>query len=350
MGRRRWVEECQSVSIPPIAEVEVRLSAARQAGYTNLSFVEGDLMDPVFVNEQISELKPDTIVHLAAQPSAPYSELDGEHAAYTQKNNNDSTRNLLWSIRENGLADRTHFIETTTTGVYGAPGFDIPEGLLDVTTQGGRDKVPYPGMARSWYHMSKCNDINNLQLSNVQWGLTITDLRTAIVFGTETEDSAKSLDLRTRFDFDFFFGIVVNRFCAMAIGNFPIAIYGKGEQSKPYISLEDCVESIAGAVERPADPGDMRILNQVTKVESVLSLGQTIRREAESLGLDVTLEHVPNPRIENETHRMQIENGAFLDILGDVRCTMAQGIVQALKALLEHRDTLLKYRDRFMKE
>lgn len=53
----------------------------------------------------------------------------------------------------------THFIAATTTGVYGAPEYLIPEGFYEVEYKGGRDVVPHPHMAGSFYHMSKCNDV-----------------------------------------------------------------------------------------------------------------------------------------------------------------------------------------------
>ena len=79
----------------------------------NISFIQGDLVDRNFVNQIISTYKPEVIVHLAAQPSAPYSHINGEKANFTQFNNNQSTRNLIWSLKESNLLD-THFIETTT--------------------------------------------------------------------------------------------------------------------------------------------------------------------------------------------------------------------------------------------
>ena len=38
-------------------------------------------------------------------------------------------------------------------------------------------------MAGSWYHMSKCNDINNIYLAKRTFGINVSDFRTAIVYG-----------------------------------------------------------------------------------------------------------------------------------------------------------------------
>ena len=43
-----------------------------------------------------------------------------DNSLFTSKNNNLSTLNLLWSLKELALL-KTLFVETTTTGTYGAP-------------------------------------------------------------------------------------------------------------------------------------------------------------------------------------------------------------------------------------
>ena len=130
-GRRRWVEECGAVSAVPIFSMEERIQAAKKHGFKNIEFQELDLVNRDDVYLLLQEFRPDVILHLAAQPSAPYSELNGERANYTQHNNVQGTRNLLWGVKENNLLDSL-FVETTTTGIYGAPEFEIPEGFFEI--------------------------------------------------------------------------------------------------------------------------------------------------------------------------------------------------------------------------
>ena len=70
-ARRKWVEEIGSVSANPILSPGERKKRVEELG--KVSFVEGDLTSREFVNMLIRVYKPDTILHLAAQPSAPYS-------------------------------------------------------------------------------------------------------------------------------------------------------------------------------------------------------------------------------------------------------------------------------------
>lgn len=282
LARRRWVVECGADTAIPIEEMGERLLIAREYGFSNISFVQGDLTQQDFVGQLFDTYTFDAVIHVAAQPSAPYSHINEERAAFTQFNNNQSTLNLLWAIKNKGLIESCHFIETTTMGVYGAPEFELPEGFIKAENKGKSDTIPLSGMAGSWYHMSKANDINSLFIANKLWKLSITDLRTAIVYGTETEETSLDPKLATRFDFDFYFGVVLNRFCAMAITGYPITIYGKGEQRKPQISLEDCVQSISNAVQAGSQAG-MQIKNQTTEVVSIIDLASYIQKSAKDL-------------------------------------------------------------------
>ena len=341
LDRRDWVEESGSVSAVPIDDPEARFAAA-----PNLSFVEGDLADRDFVDQILSVHRPETVLHLAAQPSAPYSSINGERALYTQRNNLSMNLNLLHGLRENGLED-THFIETTTTGVYGAPEFPIPEGGATMEHEGERDEVPFPAMAGSWYHLSKSHDAANMRLAHKQFGIPISDVRTAITYGTETEETRADDRLKTRFDFDYYFGVVAHRFAAQAVAGYPLTVYGKGEQRKPFVSLEDAVEGLARLAVGDA-PDDLTVYNQVTRPIAIVEIAETIRDVAADFDLDVGVTHVENPRDEDETHRMEIDNDRYMELIGEQRATFADGIEDVLGTLTRYADTIESHEDRFL--
>jgi UDP-sulfoquinovose synthase len=349
LARREWVERVGSVSAVPIASFEQRREAATETGRRNLSFVRGDLVDRAFVAELLATHEPRVVVHTAAQPSAPYSQINGERANDTQYNNLQATRNLLFGLHEAGLSD-THVIETTTTGVYGAPEFPIPEGGATMEHGGERDDVPFPAMAGSWYHLTKAHNAANLRLAHSQFGLPVSDVRTAIVYGASTTETREDTRLATRFDFDYYFGTVAHRFCAQAVAGYPVTVYGKGEQRKPFVSLEDAVEGLArlaleDAGERP-DP--MTVYNQVTRPISIVDIAATIRSVGADHGLDVSVEHFENPRDEDETHRMAIENDRYMNLIGEQRTAFEAGIEDVLTTLLDRRETVEAYEDRFL--
>ena len=347
-GRRRWVEECGAVSAIPVVSMKERLEAASAKGFKNIRFHELDLVNREDVYAMLAEFRPDVILHLAAQPSAPYSEVSGERANYTQTNNVQGTRNLLWGLKENNLLE-TLFVETTTTGIYGAPEFPIPEGFFEVEYKGGKDTIPFPGMAGSWYHMSKAMDALNLWIANRQWKLTVADIRTSIVFGAETEETALDPRLATRFDFDFDFGVVANRFCVMALTGEPITVYGKGEQKKPQISLEDAVESLVNAVELPRDK-KLSVYNQTAELFSIKDLAEAVKKGAEKMNFKAEISFIPNPRVEKEEHDMKMANERFLKLLNKTPHKLEDNIIGIIEKLAPHKDRIVAHKHTFIRE
>jgi nucleoside-diphosphate-sugar epimerase len=195
--------------------------------------------------------------------------------------------------------------------------------------------------------MSKSNDVNNLYLANKMWRMSIIDLRTAIVYGTETEETALAPELATRFDFDFYFGVVGNRFCAMALTGHPITIYGKGEQRKPQISLEDCVCSIVNAAKLQVN-GKFEIYNQTTEAPSIKWIAESVKKAGERLKFHVEINHIPNPRVEKEEHKMTINTDKFRKLLGKPKYDIDSGIYQTINSLLPYKDLIAQYKDTFL--
>ncbi|MBX0325396.1 NAD-dependent epimerase/dehydratase family protein [Halomicroarcula sp. F13] len=349
-ARREWVEEVGATSATPVASIDERIRAAEETlGVSNMSFVEGDLTERAFVDELLQVHEPETIVHAAAQPSAPYSQINGERANYTQHNNMQATRNLLWGLEEHDLTD-THFVETTTTGVYGAPEFPIPEGGATMENQGEADDVPFPAMAGSWYHLTKSHDAANMRLAHKQFDIPISDVRTAITYGTETEETREDDRLKTRFDFDYYFGTVGHRFCAQAVAGYPVTVYGKGEQRKPFVSLEDAVEGLAQLALGDADdrPDGLTVYNQVTRAISIVEIAETIADVGSEFELDVAVEHFENPRDEDETHKMEIENERYDDLIGGQAQTFEEGVEDIFETLTRYTETIESHEDRFL--
>lgn len=348
-ARREWVASVGAKSATPIAPMEDRIAAAEEEGFSNLSFVEGDLTDRDFVNRLLAIHEPDSIVHTAAQPAAPYSQIDGERANYTQHNNLQATRNLAFGLHEAGLSD-THLIETTTTGVYGAPEFPIPEGGATMENRGERDDVPFPAMAGSWYHLSKSHDAANLRLAHKQFDIPISDVRTAIVYGAGTDETRADDRLATRLDFDYYFGVVAHRFAAQAVAGYPLTVYGKGEQRKPFVSLEDAVEGLTrlALVDPDERPDPHTVYNQTTRAISIVEIAETIADVGAEYDLDISVEHVENPREEDETHKMEIEHDNYDDLIGASAVDFGAGMRDVLDAMVERQDVIEAHEDRFL--
>jgi nucleoside-diphosphate-sugar epimerase len=348
LGRRKWVNEIGAEPAVEILPMSERLQLSRDMGYTNMTFVELDITDYKSVKDLIALYKPEVVLHLAAQPSAPYSQMSGEKANFTQDNNISMTRNLLWALREHSLT-RSHFIETTTTGIYGAPSLNIPEGQIAAMDSDGKtDMVPYPNMASSWYHVTKGFNATNLQLMNFQTKMPTSDLRTSIVYGTDTKETEGVPGLATRFDFDFYFGTLFNRWCAMAVIGEPITVYGSGNQIKPVIHLEDAAQSMVDLV-KTGNSGEYLVFNQLTEYVRIRDLAQMITDYMRSTGKDIQIKNIPNPRVEKEDTEYRFENERFMALLSVKPRQMRDSIGEVLLSLMPHSERIHQYRDRLMR-
>ena len=86
---------------------------------------------------------PETVVHYAEQPSAPYSLLNYKFANKTLTNNLLVTNNLMFAVRD--YSRDTHIIKLGTMGEYGTPNIDIEEGWLDIEHKGRMDRFLFHG-------------------------------------------------------------------------------------------------------------------------------------------------------------------------------------------------------------
>ncbi len=299
---RRRVSEVGSWSATPIPSFPRRLAAVKEVLGRDLAFHRGDLQDFDFVRDVLARERPDAIVHLAEQRSAPYSMIDVHHAVTTQVENLTGTLHLLYAMR--AVCPDAHLVKMGTMGEYGTPNVDIPEGFFEVEFRGRKDTLPFPRRAGSWYHWSKVFDSGDVMFATGIWNLRATDVMQGVIYGIRTPEITDRR-LLTRFDFDETRGTALNRFIAQAVVGLPITPYGKGGQRRGFIALEDSMQSLRLAIEHPASPGEYRVLNQFDAAYSVNELAEVARRVAAEFGLAATIEHPPDPRVEAEDHYYQ---------------------------------------------
>jgi UDP-sulfoquinovose synthase len=243
---------------------------------------------------------PDTVLHYAEQPSAPYSLINYKYANITVQNNLLTTNNLVFAVRD--FNPDTHIIKLGTMGEYGTPNIDIEEGWLEIKHKGRKDAFLFPRQASSLYHTTKIMDTDLLWFGVRMWKLKVTDLMQGPVYGLQTEQSEEDPRLFTIFNYDEIFGTVINRFIVQAICGYPLTVYGKGGQTRGYLNIEDTLQCVRVAAEKPSAPGNMRIFNQIMETFSVIQLAEKVQRVGGKLGYDVQIKPLPNPRCEAEEH------------------------------------------------
>lgn len=287
-------------SLTPIVPMQDRVHAWEQVSGNRMESHVLDICDYHGLRAVFESFRPDTIVHYGEIPSAPYSMIDRDHAWETQRNNVEGCMNVIWAMRE--ITPDAHLVKLGTMGEYGTPNIDIEEGYLDIEHNGRTDRLPFPKLPGSFYHLSKVHDSHNIHFACRVWGLRATDLNQGVVYGMHTDETRLDDRLLTRFDYDEIFGTALNRFCVQAVLGHKLTVHGKGHQTRGYLNIRDTIQCVDLATRTPAAQGEMRVFNQFTETFSVLQLAETVVAAARHLGYNAQLEHVENPRFELEEH------------------------------------------------
>ena len=311
-AKRQWELEEGIEPLLPIPTLHRRVRKWKDVTGKTIKVHVGDLCNHRFVYKLLDEVRPEAIVHYAEQPSAPYSMQTRTTAVYTQTNNVVGTLNLLFAMRR--YCPNTHLIKLGTMGEYGTPNIDIEEGYITVTHNGRTDTLPFPKQPGSFYHLSKVHDSHNITFACRIWKLAATDLNQGVVYGITTKETDLDQDLRTSFHYDHVFGTVLNRFLVQAVVGVPLTVYGTGGQTRGFLDLRDTIQCVELAARNPAKPGEFRVFNQFTEQFSVMDLAKKTVEAGRRAGLNVTIDHLPNPRIEMESHYYNAKHSKLADL------------------------------------
>jgi UDP-sulfoquinovose synthase len=337
--RRAMSVELGAGSLTPIQSLQERVRAWAEVSSRTVAAFVGDLTDAYFVDQVVGDFKPEAIVHYGEQPSAPYSMIDRKHAVETQRNNVEGTLNVLYAVRD--IVPAAHLVKLGTMGEYGTPNIDIEEGFLEVDHNGRTDTLPFPKMPGSMYHLSKVHDSHNIHFACRIWGLRSTDLNQGVVYGVRTDETDLDDRLCTRFDYDEVLGTALNRFCVQAVVGYPLTVYGKGGQTRGFLNIIDTLQCIKLAVENPAGPGEYRVFNQFTEQFSVLDLAERVKRVGESVGINVTVDQLPDPRIEAEEHYYNATHTKLLELGLKPHLLTDEVVGHLLETIQRHKDRIL---------
>ena len=311
--RRNACTELDVGMLYPVPSLMERAKIWYELTGKEIKVVIGDLSDPEIMRSFFSgrveyswavDKKftgiPETVMHYAEQPSAPYSLINYKYANITIYNNLLVTNNLMFALRD--FSRGTHVVHIGTMGEYGTPNIDIEEGWLEIEHKGRKDKFLYPRQASSLYHTTKIMDTDLMWFGVRMWDLRITDLMQGPVYGIETPESAVNHKLRTIFNYDEIFGTILNRFIVQALVDYPLTVYGKGGQTRGYLNINDTLKCVHMSEKTAAQQGELRIFNQIMETFSVNQLADKVQHVGKALGYDVKINHMENPRKEAEEH------------------------------------------------
>jgi UDP-sulfoquinovose synthase len=360
--RRNACTELDVGMLYPVPTLQERAKIWHELTGKEIKVVIGDLTDPELMRglfdgrvsyqwavDQKFTGVPETIVHYAEQPSAPYSLINYKYANITVANNLLITNNLVWALRD--FSRDSHVIHIGTMGEYGTPNIDIEEGWLEIEHKGRKDTFLFPRQASSLYHTTKIMDTDLFWFGVRMWDLKVTDLMQGPVYGIETEESeigeqrAEGMEHReenggqnsslqsphsslssgsslltphshllTLFNYDEIFGTIVNRFITQAVVGYPLTVYGKGGQTRGYLNIKDTLQCVHKSEQTPAKAGELRIFNQIMETFSANDLAEMTQRVGKKLGYEVEINHLENPRKEAEEHYYNPTYHGLIDI------------------------------------
>jgi UDP-sulfoquinovose synthase len=296
MNKRLWEAQASVRPLTHTPTMEERRIAWMKHGKPLMTYTCDIADNDRKLQEIISMVKPEAVIHYAEQPSAPFSMMSRAAAIETQRNNVIGTLNLMFALRHS--APECHIIKLGTMGEYGTPNIDIEEGWLDVEHNERTARVLYPKSPGSLYHLSKVHDSHNLEFGCRVWGLRVTDLNQGVVYGTGTDEIWMNPGkLFTSFHYDAIFGTVLNRFAVQAAFDIPLTVYGSGGQTRGFLDIRDTLQCVELALLNPAVHGEFRVFNQFTEVFTINDLARRVANVT-----DCTVAHVANPRVEEEEH------------------------------------------------
>ena len=319
-------------------EIKVSIGDLTDAEFTR-GFFDGRAKYDWAINSDFTGI-PETIIHYAEMPSAPYSMMDYKKSNFTIQNNLLVSSSLLFAVRD--LAPESHIIKLGTMGEYGTPNIDIEEGWLDVEHNGRKQKFLYPRQAGSLYHTTKVMDTDLYWFGVRMWDLRITDLMQGPVYGIETEESKVDSRLRPIFNYDEVFGTIVNRFITQAITGYPLTVYGKGGQTRGYLNINDTLQCVHMAEKTPADKGELRIFNQIMETFSVNKLAEITKRVGDKLGYKVEIQNIENPRKEAEEHYYNPTYQGLIDIGVEPHYLTDELMEEMFKVVGQYEDNIRK--------
>ena len=305
LATRKLVKSVHTRSLVPIKSMPHRIAAYERAtGHHNLEFIFADVRDSDAVDAIFAKHRPESVVHLAQQRSAPFSMIDQEHALYSELNNVATNMNILYAIARN--SPEAHLLKMGSMGEYGQPGIEIAEGEVEIERKERKAKVMFPLNAGSYYHLSKIFDTFNVKLANKLFDITATDIMQGVVYGTKTDELTED-DLATRFDFDSIWGTLINKYVIQSVALNKLLIYGMGKQKRGFLSLYDSINCMTLLLEHPPKKGQYRIVNQLDEIYDTLELADKVQKVGREYGIDAGLEYVQNPRVEKEEHQYEVE-------------------------------------------
>lgn len=286
-----WLKEENSESAIPFINGFERIKKLKEIGkyyHYNLDISE----DVNKLREIFKKYDFSTIVNLAQMPAAPFAQQDLSRASWTIQNNTIGNLNITWMVKD--YCPDAHILEIESMGTIDhSISVPIPESKFQFEYKGMKSKpCIFPKQPGSVYHMTKVYNTYTLDAADRWWGLNSTAINQGVVYGCYTPETDES-KLFPHFAFDSTFGTVVNRFIIQSLIGKPLTIYGKGDQKRGYLALNDSVQCLMLFIKTPAK--GFRYVNQLANTYSINDIAKMIKK----INPKTEFEYMESPRVED---------------------------------------------------
>jgi len=218
------------------------------------TFVRGDLTDRAGLDQLLSGVRFNQIIHLAARAGVRPSLL--EPALY-QRVNVEGTVNLLEAARRNGVKKVTIASSSSVYGVNSKVPFSESDPIFSAVSPYAASKLACEALGHVYHHV---------------YGMDIAMLRFFTVYGP-----------RQRPD------LAIHKFARNIREGKPIPVYGTGSTRRDYTFVNDVVDGIVAAMQYRQSPFEIINLGN----NATVSLDGLIRELERVLHAQATIERLP---------------------------------------------------------
>lgn len=262
-----------------------------------VEFVEGDVLDPQSVQAAVQGC--DHVVHLASIAGV---DTVKKMPVTTMKICLIGTANVLDACVKVGGVQR--FIDFSTSEVFGTYAYKVGEG--DVTTLGP------VGEARWTYAVSKLATEHLTHQYRTQYGLPTVSIRPFNIYGPGQIGEG-----------------AIQRFCLRALRGEPLEIHNDGSQIRAWCFIDDIVDAVFAALDRPEAVGHAFNIGNPRSVCTTYELARTVVRVS---GSKSEIRFVDWPFADIELRIPNINKAR--DLLGyEPKVELDEGIRRTLEAL-----------------
>ncbi|MEZ4288165.1 MAG: NAD-dependent epimerase/dehydratase family protein [Polyangiales bacterium] len=231
----------------------LRRNALAEAGldkHPNVELIQGDVRDEAALKSAVSGM--DYVIHMASIAGV---DTVLKNPVLTMEVSLLGTMHALSAARDAGGVKR--FIDFSTSEVFGSYAFRVRE--ADVTSLGA------VGEARWTYAVSKLATEHLAHNYYKQYGLPTVAIRPFNIYGPGQIGEG-----------------AVHAFVVRALKNEPIQIHNEGDQIRAWCYIDDIVDAIVEAMQKPAAVGESFNIGNARSSVTIYQLAKLVVRLAQS--------------------------------------------------------------------